>query len=60
MFKKLIKITFIIILILGIYNSYIYMVNIYKFSQFQDCGIKLLYLNLDLDIKTNICLQKLK
>ena len=60
MIKKLLKIIFIIILIIGIYHSYIYMVKVYKFALYQDCKIKMLYQDLDIEIKQNICLQKLK
>lgn len=60
MIKNLTKTIFMVMLIIGIYNSYKYMNSIYKFSKFQDCEIKMLYQELDTEIKQNICLQKLK
>ena len=60
MLKKLLKLILKLILIIGIYHSYIYMVKVYKFALYQDCHIKLMNSNLDIEIKQNICLQKLK
>jgi len=60
MLKKLLKPIFIIILIIGIYHSYVYMVKVYKFALYQDCHTRLMDSNLDMDIIANICLQKLK
>ena len=60
MLKNLIKTMFIVMLIIGIYHSYIYMVKAYKFALYQDCEIKMIYQDLDIEIKQNICLQKLK
>jgi len=60
MLKKILKLIFIIMLIIGIYHSYRYMIKAYKFALYQDCHIKFINSNLDMEIIANICLQKLK
>ena len=60
MLKKLIKISLLIILILGIYNSYTFMKNQYKFYIYQECLNRLFNTDMDKDIALNICLNKTK